>query len=96
MFTWLTVAPPLAPWVVRLPSYTLTPFATLLSVALTMLTPLAPLNELPEALTDPLVVVVALDPSPTMVPSVAPAVTLSSTLSLIGCGLLCLVAFLIA
>ncbi len=84
MLTWFTVAPPFVPWVVRLPLYTFTPFATLLSAAFTTLIPLAPLNELPERFTDPVVEVVALDPSPTIVPSVAPAVTLSITLSLMG------------
>lgn len=96
MFTWLTVAPPFEPCDVRLPLYTLTPFATLLSAAFTILMPLAPLSVLPERLTVPVVEVVAVEPSPTIVPSVAPAVTLSITLSLIGWGLLCFGAWCLA
>jgi hypothetical protein len=78
----VTVAPEFEPFVVRLPSYTLTPLATELPEALTMLTPLAPFSALPERVTLLLSLVVTVDlfaaTAPALPPvSVCPAVTLS-------------------
>ena len=76
---------------VRLLSYTFTPFATRLSVELTMLRPLAPINAVPLRFTEPVVVVLtvelfaAIEPPDASPPSLCPAVTLSIWLSRIGC-----------
>lgn len=82
------------PVVVKLPSYTFTPFATLLSEVLTMFTPLAPESVDPARLTPLVFVVVTVDPfaaiDPPLEVSVEPAVTLSICLSLMACGLVLL------
>jgi hypothetical protein len=93
VFSWPTAPVELvAP--VNAPSYTLTPLATELSVALTTLTPLAPSSAVPESDTDELFEVVTEDPVVAMLPPadcVAPAVTLSICVSLMACAFLLLV-----
>jgi hypothetical protein len=95
-FPWFTVELLLLLTVDRLPSHTLTPFPTELSVALTTSTPLAPSNAVParlteefdDVVTDELLVAIAPPAGSVMV---APAVTLSIWVSLIACALVCLV-----
>jgi hypothetical protein len=93
VFAWFT-APVVLVAPVSAPSYTLTPLATELSVALTTLTPFAPSRAVPESDVIELLEVVTDDPVVAMLPPadcVAPAVTLSICVSLMACAFLVLV-----
>jgi hypothetical protein len=93
VFSW-PIAPVVLVAPVSAPSYTFTPLATELSVALTTLTPFAPSSAVPEREVVELLDVVTEDPVVAMLPPadcVAPAVTLSICVSLMACAFLLLV-----